>query len=383
MAPRFTTHRTRLLTHIPPSVRVLCLRSGVQMPVLAAGTWQYNDTVAADSIGKALAAGFTHIDTAENYRNQVGCGKALKPLPRDSYFLTTKTVPCEHATEAECEAQATSDFLGDLKDLGLDYVDLILLHGASHHGAGKCEAPACAKDLGQCADALLGTPPRAQRLFAASGSSGVRPAKVECCYATGRESIREALQGGKGSRDRGVGTLPGAAPRRPRRLAFHASRPPPDTCDTARPRPPRHGTAQNYCVSCFDCLLGQPGVTVVPAVNQIQYHVGMGEDPEGLVSFTEKHGIVVQAYSPLGNGKLLSDPLLKAIGAAQTPPKTSAQVALKFVVQQGYAVATKADEVEYLKEDIDVVSWNMTAAQMAKLTAATTPAGSPSWACSA
>eukprot|EP01047_Picozoa_sp_COSAG01_P081369 COSAG01_NODE_16196_length_1260_cov_267.259259_2_plen_119_part_00 len=118
-------------------------------------------------------------------------------------------------------------------------------------------------------------------------------------------------------------------------------------------------------------------------MNQIQYHVGMGEDPEGLVSFTEKHGIVVQAYSPLGNGKLLSDPLLKAIGAAQTPPKTSAQVALKFVVQQGYAVATKADEVEYLKEDIDVVSWNMTAAQMAKLTAATTPAGSPSWACSA
>ena len=56
----------------------------------------------------------------------------------------------------------------------------------------------------------------------------------------------------------------------------------------------------NYCVSCFDCLLNQPGVTVVPAVNQVQYHVGMGDDPHGLLSFCAKKGIVIQAYSPVG-----------------------------------------------------------------------------------
>ena len=68
-------------------------RPQVMMPQISLGTWQYNDTVAADAIKKGMSAGFTHIDTAENYRNQVGVGKALKTLPRDSFFLTTKTTP--------------------------------------------------------------------------------------------------------------------------------------------------------------------------------------------------------------------------------------------------------------------------------------------------
>lgn len=146
------------------------------MPVISLGTWQYNDTVAQDAIAKGLKAGFTHIDTAMNYNNQKGVGLALKGLDRDSFFLTTKTVPCtlvpsaaaaacasskisdlsahcscahRHMTEAACEAQATSDFLGDLSDLGLDHVDLILLHGPSHRGAGTCDKASCTKDLGQ------------------------------------------------------------------------------------------------------------------------------------------------------------------------------------------------------------------------------------------
>ena len=41
-----------------------------------------------------MKAGFTHIDTAMNYENQKGVGAALKGLPRDSFFLTTKTIPC-------------------------------------------------------------------------------------------------------------------------------------------------------------------------------------------------------------------------------------------------------------------------------------------------
>jgi len=81
--------------------------------------------------------------------NQKGVGAALKGLPRDSFFITTKTKPCAEMTEAACSAQAEKEFLQDLSDLGLDYVDLILLHGASHHGKGACAKPACTKDLGQ------------------------------------------------------------------------------------------------------------------------------------------------------------------------------------------------------------------------------------------
>ena len=40
-------------------------------------------------------------------------------------------------------------------DLGVDYVDLILLHGASHRGEGKCDAAACTKDLGQCKSMVI------------------------------------------------------------------------------------------------------------------------------------------------------------------------------------------------------------------------------------
>merc|ERR1740138_582285 len=111
----------------------------------------------------------------------------------------------------------------------------------------------------------------------------------------------------------------------------------------------------NYCVSCFDCLIGQPGVEVVPAVNQVELHVGMGDDPEGLVSYCAKHNIVIQAYSPLGNGKLITDSALAEVG--KTYSKSAAQVALKWIVQKGLPVATKANKEEYLKEDIDVFGW--------------------------
>lgn len=60
-----------------------------------------------------------------------------------------------------------------------------------------------------------------------------------------------------------------------------------------------------------------------------------------------------------------------------------AQVALKWIVEKGLPIATKADKTEYLKEDIDMFSWNLTKADNTALSAMTTPAGVPSWACTA
>jgi len=281
------------------------LNNGLKMPIVALGTWQYDDATAEAAINMALPLGFTHIDTAESYKNQVGCGKALAKADRKSFFLTTKTLPCTHDTEDACYNQTMSDFEGDLKDLAVDYVDLILLHGASHRGKGKCDASACAKDRGQW------------------------------------KAYQDMYKKGKA---KAIGV-------------------------------------SNYCISCFDCLLGQPGIDVVPAVNQVQFHVGMGDDPHSLLSYCAAKGIVVQAYSPLGNGKLIGDAALTAIG--KPLGKSAAQVALKWIVDKGLPVATKANKVEYLKEDIDLFSWNLTSTDVSKLSAMTTPAGLPSWACSA
>ena len=90
-----------------------------------------------------------YLKALESERKALWATCRLKGLPRDSFFITTKTKPCAEMTEAACSAQAEKEFLQDLSDLGLDYVDLILLHGASHHGKGACAKPACTKDLGQ------------------------------------------------------------------------------------------------------------------------------------------------------------------------------------------------------------------------------------------
>jgi diketogulonate reductase-like aldo/keto reductase len=83
----------------------------------------------------------------------------------------------------------------------------------------------------------------------------------------------------------------------------------------------------NYCPSCFECLKGG----VVPAVNQIQLHVGTGADPEGLLSYCDSKGIVVQAYAPLAAGKVASDSLCAKVGKAHS--KSAAQVGLRWIVQ--------------------------------------------------
>ena len=60
----------------------------------------------------------------------------------------------------------------------------------------------------------------------------------------------------------------------------------------------------NYCPSCFECLRD---VKVKPMVNQLRYHIGMGADPEGYVSYCKEHGCVMQGYGSRGNPPL--DPM--------------------------------------------------------------------------
>merc|ERR1712216_969985 len=62
----------------------------------------------------------------------------------------------------------------------------------------------------------------------------------------------------------------------------------------------------NYCQSCLAPLIADK-TTPVPAVNQLQFHVGMGPDPEGIVSYLRVHSIELQTYSPLAGGALVSN----------------------------------------------------------------------------
>merc|ERR1712048_722772 len=95
--------------------------------------WQYNNTLAEKAVTEALNVGFRHIDTALGYDNQVGVGNALKNsnLKRPDYFVTSKIPGGLNASATEFSLNLA------LQQLGLEYVDLMLIHfPASWSGVG-------------------------------------------------------------------------------------------------------------------------------------------------------------------------------------------------------------------------------------------------------
>lgn len=103
----------------------LTLANGVKMPQLGLGTWPMNDAEAAVTVAAALDMGYRLIDTAENYANERGVGEGIRQsgVSRADIFVTTKFNRKWHSVDgarAACEAS--------LERLGLDYLDLLLVH---------------------------------------------------------------------------------------------------------------------------------------------------------------------------------------------------------------------------------------------------------------
>ncbi len=93
------------------------------MPVLGLGVWQMTAGAETEqAVEWALEAGYRHIDTASMYRNEQSVGAALRRsgLPREQVFVTTKLLPTHMSAARELEKS--------LSRLGLDYVDLYLIH---------------------------------------------------------------------------------------------------------------------------------------------------------------------------------------------------------------------------------------------------------------
>ncbi|MFF4269315.1 aldo/keto reductase [Streptomyces sp. NPDC001536] len=106
---------------VPPII----LNNGVEMPQLGFGVWQVPDDEAEQAVSTALEAGYRSIDTAAIYGNEEGTGKAIAAagLPREDIFVTTKLWNSDQGYDSTLRAFDTS-----LAKLGLDYVDLYLIH---------------------------------------------------------------------------------------------------------------------------------------------------------------------------------------------------------------------------------------------------------------
>jgi diketogulonate reductase-like aldo/keto reductase len=106
---------------VPPII----LNNGVEMPQLGFGVWQVPDDEAERAVATALEAGYRSIDTAAIYGNEEGTGRAIAAsgLPREDVFVTTKLWNSDHGYDAALRAFDVS-----LEKLGLDYLDLYLIH---------------------------------------------------------------------------------------------------------------------------------------------------------------------------------------------------------------------------------------------------------------
>ncbi|AWI31952.1 aldo/keto reductase [Streptomyces tirandamycinicus] len=103
----------------------ITLNNGVAMPQLGFGVWQVPDDEAAKAVGTALEAGYRSIDTAAVYENEKGTGQAVAAsgIPREELFVTTKLWNSDQGYDSTLRA-----FDASLTRLGLDYVDLYLIH---------------------------------------------------------------------------------------------------------------------------------------------------------------------------------------------------------------------------------------------------------------
>ncbi|MGH2944948.1 MAG: aldo/keto reductase [Solirubrobacteraceae bacterium] len=103
----------------------LTLNNGVEMPVLGFGVYQIPDEQTERAVSDALAAGYRSLDTAAAYQNEEAVGRAIAAsgIPRDELFVTTKLW-----IQDVGEGKARRAFETSLERLGLDYVDLYLIH---------------------------------------------------------------------------------------------------------------------------------------------------------------------------------------------------------------------------------------------------------------
>jgi diketogulonate reductase-like aldo/keto reductase len=238
------------------TLATLALRNGRAMPQVGLGVWQASAGAETQTaVRSALRLGYRHIDTAKLYANEKDVGEAVRRsgLRREDVFVTTKLWNDDHGYDAALRA-----FDASLARLGLEYVDLYLIHWPV---AGK----------------------RAESWRA-----------LERILGEGRA--------------KSIGV-------------------------------------SNYLVPHLEELLKT--ARELPAANQIELHPFLQQRETR--AFCKKHGIIVQAYSPLTQGRRLDHPVIRSI--AKRIGKTPAQVILRWGIEHGHAILPKSTHEGRIREN--------------------------------
>ncbi|WP_242517766.1 aldo/keto reductase [Halobacillus sp. GSS1] len=101
------------------------LSNGMEIPKLGLGTWMIDNDDVAQAVVDAVEIGYRHIDTAQAYQNESGVGEGIRAcgVGREDLFITTKL-----AAEVKSYEEAVSSIDQSLETMGLDYVDMMIIH---------------------------------------------------------------------------------------------------------------------------------------------------------------------------------------------------------------------------------------------------------------
>ncbi|WP_138418256.1 aldo/keto reductase [Sinomonas gamaensis] len=249
-------------------IPTVTLNNGVQMPQLGFGVFKVAPDECAAAVSEALKVGYRSIDTAAIYKNEEGVGKAIAEsgIARDELFVTSKLWNGEQGYDSTLRAFEVS-----LQKLGLDYLDLYLIHWPTPD---------------------RGLYPDTWRAF-------------ETLYKDGRI--------------RAIGL-------------------------------------SNFQPNHISRIL-EVG-SVVPAVNQIELHPYLTQTQ--LRKLHHELGIHTEAWSPLGQGLILEDPLILSL--ADKYERTPAQVVLRWHLQAGTVTIPKSVTPARIRENFEVFDFELDSA---------------------
>ena len=260
------------------------LNNGVEIPCVGYGTFRTAPAVTAQAVQDAIAAGYRHIDTAKVYENEAGVGQGIKAagVPREELFVTSKLWNTDRGYEATKAA-----FQASLDRLGLDYLDLYLIHW-----------PANEKQFG----------------------AGAAKINAETWRA-----MEELYEAGK-IRAIGLSNF----------MPHHVA----ELLKTAK---------------------------IKPMVDQIEVHPGWTHAEE--IKKLQAMDIVVEAWGPLGGqgATVLVDPTMQKIAA--THGKSTAQVSLRWILQQGVVPLPKSVHVDRLKQNMELFDFELSNEEMQTIAA--------------
>ena len=177
-------------------MQYLTLNDGNKMPILGYGVYQVEPAEAQRCVEDAISVGYRLIDTAQSYRNEEGVGAAVKMaiaggVKREELFITTKLWVSDVS-----EDRALKAFDASMKMLGLDYLDLYLIHQPYSDTYGAWRAMSRLKKEGRIRSIGVSNF-YADRIVDLRENSGVIPAvnQLECHPFFQREALKRVLDG--------------------------------------------------------------------------------------------------------------------------------------------------------------------------------------------